>query len=144
VKTILLVDDSEDDVFFALSAFKQAKLTNPIQVCVNGLDALEYLRREGNYAEVPPEHPAVILLDVRMPKMDGLELLKIIREDQDLKLIPVVMLTSSRSDRDILTSYEHHANAFVIKPVDPQQFLEAVMQIGLFWAVTNTPLAAGP
>ena len=136
-KPILLVDDSEDDIMFTRMALAKSNLANPVDVCINGVDALEYLRREGPYAGRAAQNPCVVMLDVKMPKMNGLELLKIMREDPALTDIPVVMLTSSRSDRDILESYKHRANAFVVKPVDPTEFFEAVTQIGLFWALRN-------
>jgi CheY-like chemotaxis protein len=98
---------------------------------------MEYLRCEGKYKQRKPGNPAVLLLDIKMPRMDGLEVLRAIRSDNELKMLPVVMLTSSREEQDLIKSYEQGVNAYVVKPVDFKEFIEAVKQLGVFWAVIN-------
>lgn len=139
VKRILLVDDDPYDVELALTALARHNLANEVMVARDGEEALNVLLRRGRYAELEGGNPAVILLDLKMPKVDGIEVLRRIRSDEKLKLLPVIVLTSSRQDRDIVESYKLGVNAYVVKPVDFQQFVDAVSQIGLFWGVLNEP-----
>jgi CheY-like chemotaxis protein len=110
-----------------------------VVVVSDGAEALDYLYRRGQYAMRPAGHPAVVLLDLKMPKVDGLEVLRVIKADPQLKSIPVVMLTSSREEPDLLESYQHGVNAYVVKPVDFQEFVQAVATLGMFWAMINEP-----
>ena len=137
VKTILLAEDNPNDAELMLKALKDFNLVNEIVVANDGVEALEYLRSQGRFSNRKPGNPAVILLDIKMPRMDGLEVLHEIRHDQALRLIPVVMLTSSREDQDLFTSYSLGVNAYVVKPVDFMQFMEAVRQLSIFWALLN-------
>ncbi len=139
-KTILLVEDNPDDVRLTQRAFQQNKITNDLVVMYDGVAALDYLRKQSAAkSDGPCTIPAVILLDLKLPRMDGLELLKRIRADDRLKRIPVVVLTSSKEDRDILESYDVGANSYIRKPVDFEQFNEAVRQLGLYWLLLNEP-----
>lgn len=137
VKTILLVEDNPMDVELTLEALEENNLANRVVVANDGVEALEYLRCEGKYAHRNPENPAVVLLDIKMPRMDGKELLKIIRSDKLLKNLPVVMLTSSREEPDLTACYELGVNAYVVKPVDFKDFINAVKPLGVFWALIN-------
>lgn len=137
LRTILLAEDNPKDVELTLEAIAENKLANQIIVVKDGVEALEYLRHEGKYKLRKAGNPCVILLDIKMPRMDGIEVLRNIRSDAALKRIPVVMLTSSRAETDIINTYELGVNAYVVKPVSFQQFIEAVKQIGSFWAVIN-------
>jgi CheY-like chemotaxis protein len=137
LKTILLAEDSAKDVELTLEALSENNLANQVVVVKDGVEALEYLRYEGNYQTRKPGNPAVILLDIKMPRMNGIELLQEIRNDINLKTLPVVMLTSSREEPDLKRCYELGVNAYVVKPVDFNDFIEAVRQIGVFWAVIN-------
>jgi len=137
VKTILLVEDNPMDVELTLEALEENNLANRVVVANDGVEALEYLRCEGKYAHRNPENPAVVLLDIKMPRMDGKELLKIIRSDKLLKNLPVVMLTSSREEPDLTSCYELGVNAYVVKPVDFKDFINAVKPLGVFWALIN-------
>jgi CheY-like chemotaxis protein len=139
LKRILLVEDSANDVELTLSAFADRKLMNEVVVVADGQAALDYLRRDGQWRLRTPGMPAVVLLDIKLPKIDGLEVLRRMREDQALRRVPVVMLTSSREERDLVTSYDHGANAFVVKPVGFDEFLGVVGELGLFWALVNEP-----
>ena len=134
---ILLADDSENDVELAQRALAQYKLANDIVVVRDGAEALDYLRCQGSYSERSPLHPMVVLLDIKMPKMSGIEVLAEIKADPYLAHIPVVMLTSTRQGPDVDECYHLGANAYVVKPVDFEQFAEAVKTIGKFWAVLN-------
>ncbi|HEY8944987.1 MAG TPA: response regulator [Polyangiaceae bacterium] len=136
---ILLVEDSEQDVELTLSALTQHNLANEVVVASDGEQALDYLYRRGTFADRDPVNPVVILLDIKLPKVDGLEVLQQLRADSTLKFIPVVMLTSSREERDIVRSYDLGVNAYVVKPVEFQGFIEAIRELGLFWAVLNQP-----
>ena len=137
---ILLVEDSDRDLELALRALEKSKFINKIHVARDGAEALDYLFMRGAYAERPPgEVPQVILLDLKLPKVDGLEVLKAIRADDRTKLLPVVILTSSVEDKDVITSYGLGANSYVRKPVDFNQFVDAVKQLGLYWLVINQP-----
>lgn len=137
LKTILLAEDNPNDIELTLLALKEHHLANNIVVVNDGVEVLEYLKYQGKYTDRQKGCPAVILLDLKMPRMDGIEVLKEIRKDPDLKLIPVVMLTSSREDQVLMESYSLGVNAYVVKPVDFNQFIDAVRQIGAFWAIIN-------
>ncbi len=136
-KTILLVEDNPKDVELTIEALSEHNLANQVTVAKDGVEALEYLRCEGKFKLRRPGNPAVVLLDIKMPRMDGIEVLRTIRGDAVLKTIPVVMLTSSREEPDLKKSYELGANAYVVKPVDFEDFIEAAKQVGMFWAVIN-------
>jgi CheY-like chemotaxis protein len=139
LKRILLAEDNPKDVELALEALEENKLANDVVVVRNGAEALDYLYRRGEFSTRPEGNPAVVLLDLKMPKVDGLEVLRQIKTDERLKVVPIVMLTSSREEQDLVKSYELGANAYVVKPIDFQQVIEAVKQLGLFWAVLNEP-----
>jgi CheY-like chemotaxis protein len=137
--SLLLVDDNPNDIELTLSALKEARLANNIVVANDGEEALDYLLRRGPHAGRTSRNPAVILLDLKMPKIDGHEVLKQIRGNPDLRLIPVVVLTSSREEKDLYSSYDKGANAYVVKPVDFEEFIVAITKLGVFWAVLNEP-----
>ena len=139
VKTILLAEDNENDVELTLSALEEYRLSNRVDVVTDGVEALDYLYRQGKFADRPEGNPVVVMLDIKMPRKDGLEVLKTIKQDPVLNTIPVVMLTSSNLDRDILESYTAGVNAYVVKPIDFSEFVNAVKNLGLFWALVNTP-----
>jgi len=136
---ILLVEDDPKDIDLTLTALGEYKLANEVIVVRDGAEALDYLHTKGNYRSRIRENPAVVLLDLKLPKVDGLEVLREIRSDERLKLIPVVVLTSSREDRDMVASYKLGVNAYVVKPVDFHAFVNAVKELGVFWAVINEP-----
>jgi two-component system response regulator len=137
---ILLVEDNPNDVELALHALKKNNLTNNIHVVRDGAEALEFLFGTGAYADRNPNPtPKVILLDLKLPKVDGLEVLKRIKADERTHMIPVVVLTSSREERDIVESYKLGVNSFIVKPVDFEQFTEAVRQLGMYWLLLNQP-----
>jgi CheY-like chemotaxis protein len=136
---ILLAEDSDADLELTLAALAEHNLANEVVVARDGAEALEYLQRRGQYKDRGPGQPAVILLDLKMPRVDGLEVLRVVKNDPELQRVPVVMLTSSREERDLVDSYQLGVNAYVVKPVDFTQFLEAVKQLGMFWAVVNEP-----
>jgi CheY-like chemotaxis protein len=137
LKSILLVEDQSKDVELTLAALAEHHLANEVAVARDGVHALDYLHCRGKFAGRANGHPAVILLDIKMPRLNGLEVLRRIKADPQLKLIPVVMLTSSREEPDLVESYKLGVNAYVVKPVDFQQFVDAVKQVGAFWAVLN-------
>lgn len=137
LRTILLTEDNPKDVELTLDALSEHNLANQVVVVRDGVEAMEYLRYEGKYKLRKPGLPAVLLLDIKMPRMDGIEVLRAIRGDTTLKMIPIVILTSSREEQDLIKSYELGVNAYVVKPVDFKDFIEAVKQIGVFWAVVN-------
>jgi CheY-like chemotaxis protein len=137
IRKILLVEDNPSDVELTLEALGDHNLANNVKVVRDGVEAIDYLRCEGMYKQRKPGNPAVVLLDIKMPRMDGIEVLKIIRSDDLLKTLPVVMLTSSREEQDLIKSYALGVNAYVVKPVDFKEFIEAVKQVGVFWAVIN-------
>lgn len=137
LRTILLVEDNQQDVELTIEALSEYNLANNIISVGDGVEALEYLRYEGAYKTRPRGNPAVILLDIKMPRMDGIEVLEIIRKDPKLKTIPVVILSSSRENPDLKRCYELAANAYVVKPVEFKEFMDAVKQIGVFWAIIN-------
>jgi CheY-like chemotaxis protein len=136
---ILLVEDSPNDVELTLSALGESGLANEVVWVQDGQEALDYLYREGAHAARPPGHPAVVLLDVKMPRVDGLQVLAKIKGDPDMKLVPVVMLTSSREEGDVVKSYGLGVNAYVVKPVAFPDFVSALRDLGVFWAVVNQP-----
>jgi CheY-like chemotaxis protein len=137
LRTILLAEDNPKDVELTLEALSEHNLANHVVVVKDGVEAMEYLRYEGNYKLRNQGNPAVLLLDIKMPRMDGIEVLKAIRSDDKLKTIPVVILTSSREESDLIKSYELGVNAYVVKPVNFKDFIEAIKQIGIFWALLN-------
>lgn len=136
-KTILLAEDNLNDIELTLEALTEYKLANRVVVVNNGVEALEYLRCEGKFADRMSGNPAVILLDIKMPKMDGIQVLEAIRSDSKLRMIPVVILTSSREEQDLIRSYNLGINAYVVKPVAFKDFIEAVKHTGIFWAIIN-------
>ncbi len=139
LRRILLAEDDPNDVELTLMALRERHLANSVDVAVNGAQALDYLFGRGDYAASPPGRPAVVLLDIKMPKVDGLEVLRQIRESPALHTLPVVILTSSREEGDLLRSYQLGVNAYVVKPVDFDQFVHAVSELGMFWALINEP-----
>jgi CheY-like chemotaxis protein len=143
LKPILLVEDSPKDVELTLAALEQCQLANSVIVTRDGAEALDYLRATGSFANRNTADPAVVLLDLKMPKVDGLEVLEQIKNDPELRHTPVVMLTSSREERDLVRSYSLGVNAFVVKPVEFEQFFEAIKDLGMFWAVLNEPPPTG-
>ena len=136
---ILLVEDDPRDVELTLTALEDYKLANEVVVARDGQQALDYLRCQGEYSSRVKENPAVLLLDLKLPKIDGLEVLKEVRADERLKLIPVVVLTSSQEEKDMVRSYTLGVNAYVVKPVDFHEFINAVKELGVFWALINEP-----
>ncbi|MDP2805730.1 MAG: response regulator [Gallionellaceae bacterium] len=136
---ILLVEDNPNDVEMTLEAFAECNLVNEIEVVRDGQEALDYLFHQGVYADRPQNNPAAILLDLKLPKIDGMEVLRRIRADEKLKLIPVVIMTSSREERDVAEGYQLGVNAYVVKPVDFPHFVEAIKGVGVFWALINHP-----
>jgi CheY-like chemotaxis protein len=136
---ILLVEDDPKDVELTLTALEEYKLANEVVVARDGEEALDYLYRRGTFATRATDNPAVLLLDLKLPKVDGLEVLQQIKADAKLKLIPVVVLTSSHEERDMVTSYKLGVNAYVVKPVDFHEFVNAVKELGIFWALVNEP-----
>ena len=137
LKNILLAEDDANDVELTLAALAEHQLANEVVIARDGAEALDYLLRQGKFAERRPGNPAFVILDLKMPKVDGLQVLRAIKTSEHLKSIPVVMLTSSREERDLMQSYELGVNAYVVKPVDFQQFMDAVKQIGAFWGILN-------
>jgi len=137
LKKILLVEDNPKDVELTLEALSEHNLANQVVTVNDGAEALEYLRYEGKFAKRKQENPAVMLLDIKMPRMDGIEVLKVIRNDDKLKLLPVVMLTSSREEPDLKKCYDIGVNAYVVKPVNFIDFISAIKQIGVLWALLN-------
>ena len=128
---ILLVEDNEGDIVLTLEALKEAKVSNGIEIVRDGEEALQYLRKEGRFKKA--ETPNLILLDINLPRLGGKEVLAEIKKDKDLMIIPVVMLTTSDSEKDILESYQYHANCYITKPVDFQKFMDVVRTIKDFW-----------
>lgn len=137
LKKILLVEDNPNDVELTLEALAEQNLANRVVVLNDGVEAMEYLHYEGFFKDREKGNPAVILLDIKMPRMDGIEVLQEIKNSQELKTIPVVMLTSSREEPDLKKCYSLGVNAYVVKPVNFKDFFEAVKNLGVFWAVLN-------
>jgi CheY-like chemotaxis protein len=137
LKPILLAEDNLRDVEMTLAALKRNHLANEVVVARHGGEVLDYLYRRDKFADRPPGHPLVVFLDLKMPKMDGLEVLRQVKNDEALKAIPIVMLTSSRQEEDLIRSYELGVNAYVVKPVGFDQFVDAIRQTGIFWALIN-------
>lgn len=139
-KMILLVEDNPDDEALTIRALNKNKIANNLSVVRDGVEALDFLFCTGSYAERDPNDlPEVILLDLKLPKLDGLEVLRRIREDKRTQLLPVVILTSSVEEQDLIKSYSLGANSYIRKPVDFSQFVEAVHQLGMYWLVLNEP-----
>ncbi|MFG3448421.1 MULTISPECIES: response regulator [unclassified Stenotrophomonas] len=139
LRPILLVEDNPKDAELTLAALARCQLLNEVTHVRDGVEALQYLRSEGRYEGAMHGGPVVVLLDLKLPKLNGLEVLKEIRTDAALSSTPVVMLTSSREEQDLILSYELGVNAFVVKPVDFKEFLEAIQGLGMFWGITNQP-----
>jgi CheY-like chemotaxis protein len=139
LKPILLVEDNLNDIELVLDALKRNHLVNSVATARHGGEALDYLHRRGPHAGREGDDPIFILLDLKMPKVDGLEVLRQIKLDPKLQMIPVVMLTSSNEECDLVKSYRLGVNSYVVKPVDFGQFVEVIRQLGLFWAVINEP-----
>ena len=137
VKRILIVDDSPKDIELTISALGEKNLANEVAIAEDGEEALDYLYKRGKFVYYDHGNPAVILLDIKMPKMNGIEVLKHIRSNPEFKSIPVIMVTSSGEERDLVESYKLGANAYVIKPVDIAQFIDAIKVLGQFWVVIN-------
>ena len=137
LRRILLAEDSENDIELTLAALANHHVANEIVVVRDGVEALDYLRRKGAYADRSPENPALILLDLKMPRVDGIQVLREVKSDPALRSIPVVMLTSSREEQDVVNTYNLGVNAYVVKPVEFHDFMEAVKVLGQFWAVVN-------
>ena len=143
LKRILLAEDNERDVELTLAALEEYNLANEVVVVRDGAEAIDYLCHRGKYAGEANSVPVVVLLDLKMPKVDGLEVLRFMRSDPALKVIPVVMVTSSREEQDLVRSYQLGVNAYVVKPVDFGKFVESIKQIGFFWAIINEPPPGG-
>ncbi|PJK01791.1 two-component system response regulator [Lysobacteraceae bacterium NML03-0222] len=137
IRPILLAEDSPADAEMAIDALREANLANPIVHVEDGVEVMDYLLRRGQFANREPGEPAVLLLDIKMPRMDGLEVLQLLRENEQFKSLPVVILSSSREESDLARSWNLGVNAYVVKPVDIMQFFEAVKTLGRFWAVFN-------
>ena len=137
VRKILLVEDNANDVELTLAALNEYHLVNDVDVVRDGEEALDYLYKRGKYEARETQEPAVVLLDLKLPKVDGLEVLEKIKADDNLKTVPVVMLTSSREEQDLVRSYKLGVNAYVVKPVEFGEFMNALKELGLFWAVIN-------
>jgi len=136
---ILIVEDDPKDVELTLTALEEYNLANEVVVTRDGEEALDYLYCRGNFKMRTSDNPAVLLLDLKLPKVDGLEVLQQIKSDEKLRMIPVVVLTSSREERDMVASYKLGVNAYVVKPVDFHEFVNAIKELGIFWAVINEP-----
>jgi CheY-like chemotaxis protein len=136
---ILLVEDSAQDVELTLNALAEHNITNLVAVARDGAEALDYLYRRDKFADRENGNPVLLLLDLKMPKVDGLEVLRTVKSDPRLRTIPVVVLTSSREEQDVVRSYELGVNAYVVKPVEFEKFLRAVRDLGLFWMLVNEP-----
>ncbi|HBZ46652.1 MULTISPECIES: response regulator [unclassified Stenotrophomonas] len=139
LRPILLVEDNPKDAELTMAALARCQLLNDVTHVRDGVEALEYLRTEGRYEGAMHGGPVVVLLDLKLPKLNGLEVLREIRGDAAISSTPVVMLTSSREEQDLIRSYELGVNAFVVKPVDFKEFLEAIQGLGMFWGITNQP-----
>lgn len=143
LRNILLAEDDLHDVELTLAALGEHNLANKVTVVRDGAEALDFLYRRGDYQSRTPGNPILMLLDLKMPKVNGLEVLKVIKADEALKTIPIVVLTSSRETPDLTECYRHGVNAYVVKPVDFGEFMKAVKQLGVFWAAVNEPPPTG-
>ncbi len=143
-KPILLVEDNPDDEALTLRAFGKNRISNKVVVARDGVEALDYLFATGSHAGRDPALPAVILLDLKLPRIDGLEVLRRVRAEPRTSLLPVVILTTSKEQQDILDGYRLGANSYIRKPVDFEKFIHAVGQLGLYWLVLNEPAVPGP
>jgi CheY-like chemotaxis protein len=139
LRPILLVEDNPKDLELTLAALERCQLANEIEIARDGAEALDYLYARGAFEERTAGEPAVVLLDLKLPKIDGLEVLARLKADPARRQIPIVMLTSSREERDVVRSYELGVNAFVVKPVDFDEFFKAIQDLGMFWAILNEP-----
>jgi len=139
LKRILLVEDDPKDVELTLAGLAEYNLANEVMVARDGEEALDYLYRRGKHATRANGNPAVMLLDLKLPKVNGFEVLEQIRADENMKIIPVVILTSSHEERDLVRGYKLGVNAYVVKPVEFHQFVNAIKELGVFWAVINEP-----
>lgn len=139
LKPVLLVEDNPKDLELTLIAFEKSQLANEVVTVRDGAEALDYLYRRNNHASRTPGNPAVVLLDLKLPKIDGKQVLETVKNDDELKSIPVVVLTSSREELDLIQSYKAGVNAYVVKPVEFKQFIDAIQELGMFWAVLNEP-----
>lgn len=139
VKRILLVEDDPNDVELILTALDEFNLANEVVVVNDGAEALDYLYREGNFSSRPVENPVVVLLDLKLPKINGIQVLQKIKSDEKLKTLPVCILTSSRESNDLEKCYKLGVNAYVVKPVKFDDFIQQVKQLGMFWAIINEP-----
>jgi len=137
LKTILYAEDNPKDIELTLEALTDNNLANNVVIVRDGVEVMNYLQCEGKYKDRKQGNPAVLLLDIKMPRMDGLEVLKAIRSDSKLKMLPVVILTSSREEQDLIKSYELGVNAYVVKPVNFKDFIDAIKHLGVFWALIN-------
>jgi CheY-like chemotaxis protein len=139
LKPILIVEDNTNDLALTLNALEKSRLANEVIVVRDGAEGADYLFRRGVHAGRPAGNPAVVLLDLKLPKIDGLELLKMVREHEQTGRTPVVLLTSSREERDVVEGYRLGVNAYVVKPVEFREFVQAIQDLGVFWAVLNEP-----
>ena len=139
MRRILMVEDDPKDVELTLTALEEYHLANEVIVTRDGEEALDYVYRRGTFSTRSNDNPAVLLLDLKLPRVDGLEVLQQIKSDQKLRMIPVVVLTSSREERDMVASYSLGVNAYVVKPVNFHEFVNAIKELGIFWAIINQP-----
>jgi CheY-like chemotaxis protein len=139
LKPILIVEDNPNDLELTLNALEKSRLANEVVVTRDGAEAADYLFRRNTYAGRPPGNPAVVLLDLKLPKIDGLELLRLVRANEETGRTPIVLLTSSREERDVVNGYKLGVNAYVVKPVAFNEFVQAIQDLGVFWAVLNEP-----
>jgi len=138
IKRILIVDDSSKDVELTIAALAEKNLANEVIVAEDGIEALDYLFKRGKFVD-DKSFPTVILLDIKMPRMDGIEVLRYIRQNPKFKLIPIIMVTSSGEEKDLIESYKLGANSYVVKPIDVAQFIDSIKVLGQYWAVINQP-----
>jgi CheY-like chemotaxis protein len=139
IKKILLVEDNENDIELTLNALQECRLSNEVHAVRDGAEALDYMYARNKFKDREEGVPCVILLDLKMPRVDGIEVLRTLKGDPTLRHVPIVMLTSSREERDLVLSYDLGVNAFVVKPVDFSQFVQAIRNLGMFWAIINEP-----
>ena len=144
LKKILLVEDNPKDLELTLVALERCQLANEVVTARDGVEALDWLLRRGAHAERETDDPAVVLLDLKLPKLDGLEVLERVKSDPATRHIPIVMLTASREESDLVRSYDLGVNAFVVKPVDFKEFFNAIRDLGMFWAILNEPHPGQP